>query len=74
VARMASGRRGDAVGTSGKRVRKSATSSMSKWPIARNSSGGMSAGAERLRERSVVFAAFALAAFLAGAIFDFGKF
>jgi hypothetical protein len=33
----------------------------------------MSAGAERFRERSVVFAAFALAAFLAGAIFDFGK-
>src|ERR1700693_2112971 len=72
VLRMASGRRGDAVGASGNRARKSATASTSERPIARNSFGAMTAGAQRLRERSAALA-FVLPVTLTRATFDFGK-
>src|ERR1700730_4516339 len=72
-ARIASGRRGDAVGASGRSSRKSAIESMSVWPIARNFSGARSDGADRVLRELEVPAAFGLRPCLAGATLDFGK-
>ncbi len=73
LARIASGRRGDAVAASGKSSRKSAILSTSEWPIARNFSGARSEGADRFVSGSKTFIDLGLGPFATLATLDFGK-